>query len=270
MKKVILSLFSAAFALTAFAACSKADDGEIVNLKTYVLVHGAWQAPYVWDGVRQDLTEKGHQVIVVELPGHGADHTPPYQLSLDVYRDKVIEAISKAKGEVILVGHSMAGMVVSAVAEKVPNRISKVVYIGAFLPTSGQSLGELAQSDPDSQLGRSLIESPDHLTIDVNRENLTRLFIADGSQAAKDKVVTYYRPEPAIPLGNTVTLTPSGFGSVQKVYIKTLQDIVISPKLQDRMIAAAGITQVYEIGSSHSPFLSQPHAISDLLLKISR
>jgi pimeloyl-ACP methyl ester carboxylesterase len=268
MKKAILSLLSAAFAMTAFASCTKADDSEIINRQTYVLVHGAWQAPYVWDEVRSDLLRKGNNVIVVELPGHGADNTPTYQLSLDAYRDKVIESISKVNGKVILVGHSMAGMVVSAVAENVPSKISKLVYIGAFLPASGQSLGELAQSDPDSELGPSLVESADHLTMDVKRENLTKLFINDGSEAAKNKVLENYRAEPAIPLGNKVTLTTAGFGSVEKVYIKTLQDIVISPNLQNRMIAAAGITKTFEVNTSHSPFLSQPHAVSDLLLKI--
>lgn len=268
MKKTVLTLLSAAITSTAFATSSKNDGNNTANKSTYVLVHGAWQAPYAWDEVRSDLLKKGNQVIVVELPGHGADMTPTHTLSLDVYRDKVIEAISKTNGKVILVGHSMAGMVISAVAEKVPSKISKLVYIGAFLPASGQSLGDLAMSDPDSKLGPSLVQSADQLTMDVKRENLTDLFIKDGSQADKDKVVSNYRPEPAIPLGNKVILTKEGFGSVQKVYIKTLHDMVVSPGLQDRMIAAAGITKVYEVNTSHSPFLSRPHDVSELLLKI--
>jgi pimeloyl-ACP methyl ester carboxylesterase len=268
MKKTVLSLLSAAFAVSAIASCSNDDENVIVNPNTYVLVHGAWQAPYVWDAVRSDLTNRGNKVVVVELPGHGADKTPTYQLSLDVYRDKVIEAISKIDGKVILVGHSMGGMVVTSVAEKAPSKISKLVYIGAFLPASGQSLGELANTDPDSKLGPQLVQSDDKLTLDVKRDQLTYLFVNDGTQAAKDKVLTNYRAEPAIPFGNKVTLTKEGFGSVEKAYIKTLQDIVISPGLQDRMIAGAGIKDVYQVNTSHSPFLSQPHAVSDLLLKI--
>jgi len=57
---------------------------------------------------------------------------------------------------------------------------------------------------------------------------------------------------------------------VEKVYIKTLQDVVISPGLQDRMISAAGIKTVYELNTSHSPFLSQSSKVSDLLLKIGK
>jgi pimeloyl-ACP methyl ester carboxylesterase len=268
MKKSISTLLSAVLAVFACSSCAKSDEPAARKAHTYVLVHGAWQAPYVWDAVRSDLEMKGNQVVVVELPGHGNDQTPTHTLSLDAYTNKVVDAISKVPGKVVLVGHSMGGMVVTGAAEQIPAKISKLVYIGAFLPASGQNLGELAMSDPDSKLGPQLIESADHLTLDVKRESLAPLFIGDGPQAAKDQVVAQYRPEPAIPFGNKITLTPANFGALEKAYIKTTQDVVISPALQDRMIAAAGIKAVYPINTSHSPFLSQPHTVSELLIKI--
>ncbi len=267
MKTTSLMLLSAAFALSAMASCTQNDH---VPAHTYVLVHGAWQAPYVWDEVSAQLTSSGNKVIVVELPGHGSDQTAPHLLSLDVYRDKVVQAINTANGKVILVGHSMGGMVVTHVAEQVPSQIEKLVYIGAFLPANGQSLLELSNTDPDSKLGPALSQSADKLLLNVNPAELTNLFIPDGTQAAKDKVVANYRAEPAIPFTNNVALTSAGFGSVEKVYIKTLQDIVISPGLQDRMIAAAGIKTVYEVNTSHSPFLSQPKSVGDLLEKVAK
>lgn len=270
MKKTISSLLSAVLAVSVCSSCAKSDEPTILKANTYVLVHGAWQAPYVWDAVRADLESKGNKVIVVELPGHGGDHTPAHTLSLDVYTNKVVEAISKTDGKVVLVGHSMGGMVVTGAAEKVPAKIGKLVYIGAFLPASGQNLGELSQSDLDSKLGPQLVLSADHLTLDVKREALAALFIGDGSQAAKDQVLANYRAEPSIPFGNKVTLTNANFGSVEKAYIKTTQDVVVTPGFQDKMIAAAGIKAVYQVNTSHSPFLSQPHTVSDLLIKIAQ
>ena len=270
MKNSVVSLLSAVLFPLVFSACKKNNEDLPVNSNTYVLVHGAWQAPYVWDAVSASLVSKGNKVVVVELPGHGADTTPIHTLTLDVYRDKVIDALSQIEGKVILVGHSMGGMVITSVAEKVPSKISQLVYIGAFLPASGQSLFDLSSSDPDSKLGPALVQSADQLTLDVKRDELTNLFISDGSQVVKDRVLANYRAEPAIPLTNKVTLTSENFGAVEKVYIKTLQDIVISPGLQDRMIAAAGIHLVLSVNSSHSPFLSQPKAVSDLLLEIAQ
>lgn len=266
MKKTISLLLTAVLIIFSLAFCNKKD--ENTNPQTYVLVHGAWQAPYVWDAVRADLLKKGNNVIVIELPGHGADTTPAYKLSLDVYSNKVIESISKVNSKVILVGHSMGGMVITQVAEKIPSLISKLVYIGAFLPASGQALTDLTDSDPDSKLKSALVPSTDQLTLDVKRESLTALFIDDGTQADKERVITNYRAEPTIPLTNKVTLTNEHFGAVEKVYIKTLKDVVISTGLQDQMIAKAGIKTIYEVNTSHSPFLAQPHTVSDLLLKI--
>lgn len=207
MKKTILSLLSAAFAISAFSSCKKNDEQLIAKTNTYVLVHGAWQAPYVWNAVRSDLVKKGNKVIVVELPGHGADNTATYTLSIDVYRDKVIAAIDAANEKVILVGHSMGGMVISAVAEKTPSKISKLVYTGAFLPANGQALIELSKSDADSKLGPLLIESADKLTLDIKADSLNYLFINDGDATVKQRVVDNYRAEPAIPFINKVTLT---------------------------------------------------------------
>ncbi len=268
MKKSILLLLSAVLSLETLASNEKDIQKPVKKTQTYVLVHGAWQAPYVWDAVSAKLKAKGNKVIVVELPGHGSNNIATHTLSLDVYSDKVIESISKVQGKVILVGHSMGGMVITNVAEKAPSKISKLVYIGAFLPTSGQALTDLAYSDPDSKLGPSLVPSADQLTLDVKRENLISLFIADGSKADQDKVVKNYRPEPAIPFTNKVTLTAEAFGKVDKIYIKTLNDIVISPGLQDLMIAGAGIKTVFTINSSHSPFLAQPDELAGILLKV--
>ncbi|AWK05710.1 alpha/beta hydrolase [Flavobacterium crocinum] len=271
-KTAIPRLLTAVFAFTsfsAFASCSGTNEDNNGKPQTYVLVHGAWQAPYVWDEVKANLIKNGNSVIVVELPGHGKDNTPAQNLSLNLYRDKVIEAISKVEGKVILVGHSMGGMVVTAVAESIPTKIRRLVYIGAFLPSSGEAIADIAKTDPDSQLGPNLIEAANHLTLDVKSDELTRLFINDGTAAAKQKVIDNYRAEPAIPFSNAVTLTHN-FASVEKVYIKTLQDIVISPRLQDQMVSKAGIKTIYEINSSHSPFLSQPKAVSDVLIQIGK
>ncbi|UOQ69013.1 alpha/beta fold hydrolase [Hymenobacter volaticus] len=270
MKKTILVLTLVALSTVFLSACSKKDEELNANPKTFVLVHGAWQAPYVWDAVKANLQKQGAQVITVELPGHGADQSAPQTLTLDVYRDNVIEALSKVNGKVILVGHSLGGMVISAVAERVPSKIEKLVYIAAYLPVSGQSLKDLAQTDKDSQLSTALIPSADQLTFDVAQAQLVNIFIEDGSDAVKKLVLQNYRPEPAIPFTNAVSLTASNYGSVAKVYIKTLQDHAVSPALQASMIKASGVKSVYQLDTSHSPFLSKPDAVSSLLSQIAQ
>jgi pimeloyl-ACP methyl ester carboxylesterase len=266
MKKSLIILFIISIALIVFEGCSKHDDSIPVN--TFVLVHGAWQGPYVWSTVKAQLESKGQKVIVVELPGHGADTTAPVTLSINAYRDKVVAAINNTTGKVILVGHSMGGVVVSAVAEQIPDRIKKLVYVGAFLPANGQSLLDLAFQDTQSLLGASLIPSADQLTLDIIRPNVVSIFCQDASDEIKNLVVSKFRVEPAIPFTNKAVLTDSKFGAVDKYYVSTLQDHAIGINLQNQMIAAAHINKVYQINTGHCPFLSKPDELVNIFLDI--
>ncbi|QHT71961.1 alpha/beta fold hydrolase [Rhodocytophaga rosea] len=257
-------LLTAAVLLIA-GACSKDEPSPST---TFVLVHGAWQGPYVWQYVKEGLEKKGHKVLVVELPAHGNDNTSPANVSMDSYRDKVIEAIHSTNGKVVLVGHSLAGMVISATAEKIPSRINKLVYLAAFIPVSGQNLLELASADAQSQLGPSLVPSADGLTLDIKSENRVAIFCQDGSETNKKLLIDNFRVEPAIPFGTPVSLTDAAFGKVAKYYIYTTEDKAIGIDLQKQMASAAGISKVYSVTSGHSPFLSTPDALTGILLDI--
>ena len=269
MKRSIIAVLLAVFTILSLTKCSK-DDHNGSTIKTYVLVPGAWQAPYAWETVKSQLEAKGQKVVVVQLAAHGSDQTAPQNVSMDIYRDKVVRVIDSLNVKVILVGHSLAGMVISEVAEKVPSKIEKMIYIAAYLPVSGQTLLDLANTDANSLLGKSLVQSADSLTLDVIHYNITNIFVQDGSDAIKALVLKNYRVEPAIPFNNKVILTAANYGSVNKYYIHTVLDHVISIDLQNRMVAAAGIKNVTQINSSHCPFLVYPDSVTTMLMNIAK
>lgn len=265
MKKKFLYVLLIIAGITSFISC---EHDQLPKTNTYVLVHGAWQAPYVWATVKEQLEKAGQKVVVVELPAHGNDYTSPENVSIDAYRDKVISEILSTKQKIILVGHSMGGVVITAVAEKIPGKIKKLIYIGAFVPANGQSLFDLASQDAQSLLGPSIIPSADQLTLDVKHENITSIFCQDASDEVKQLVLDNYRAEPAIPFTNAVSLTGANFGSVDKYYIHTLMDHAIGIDLQNKMADAAGITKTFAVNTGHSPFLTQPTEVTKLLLTI--
>lgn len=236
--------------------------------KTFVLVHGAWQAPYAWQAVKVKLESQGQKVVVVELPGHGSDESPAAKASIDSYADKVVSVLNAESGKVILVGHSMGGMVVSSVAERIPMKVEKLVFVGAYVPSSGQSLMDLSMKDKQSHLPAVLVPSQDQLTLGIKTENLTDVFCQDGTDSEKELIIKNYRPEPAIPFTNKVTVTPENFGKVNKAYIRTTQDHAVGIDLQDVMIKAANITETYSVQTGHCPFISRPDEIAQLLLKM--
>ena len=113
-------------------------------MSTFVLVHGAWQSTGTWDRLAPLLEKQGHKVITPVLSGLGTDQG---RLSPDITLRQHIEDVSrelaKLLGEVILVGHSYAGMIISGVIEVNPTRVERLVFLDAFIPEDGQRVLDL-------------------------------------------------------------------------------------------------------------------------------
>ncbi|RZK41043.1 MAG: alpha/beta hydrolase [Pedobacter sp.] len=107
----------------------------------YVLVHGAWGGSYAFKKVDSILTEKGCKVYRVALTGQGERaHLASPDISLSTHINDVVNKILyEDLRNVILVGHSYGGMVITGVADSIPDRIRKMVYVDAFLPSDGES-----------------------------------------------------------------------------------------------------------------------------------
>jgi pimeloyl-ACP methyl ester carboxylesterase len=107
-------------------------------MSTFVLVHGAWQSTGTWDLLIPLLQKRGHRAITPVLRGLGTDQS---NLSSDVTLHQHVEDISvrlaTAREEVVLVGHSYAGMVISGAAES-PAKVKRLVFLDAFIPDDGQ------------------------------------------------------------------------------------------------------------------------------------
>jgi pimeloyl-ACP methyl ester carboxylesterase len=115
------------------------------SMSTFVLVHGAWGGAHGWRWVRPLLQQAGHQVSTPSLTGLGErSHlsNPGVNLSTHV-QDVVNHLFYEDLSDVVLVGHSYGGMVVSGAADRVPERIAHLVFLDAFQPSSGQSLVDL-------------------------------------------------------------------------------------------------------------------------------
>lgn len=240
------------------------------NGKTFVLVHGAWQAPYAWESVKNMLSEQGYKVTLVCLPGHGDDQGDSNGLHMASYIKYVSDVVTAIGGKVILAGHSMAGMIISGVAEEVPALIETLVYIAAYVPESGQSAYALSLLDKQSLLGASLLVSDDQQQFDIIKADIINIFCQDAPNEVQEQVLAHYRSEPAAPFSDPVILTETGFGSVPKYYVETLKDHGIGNDLQKQMIATAGISRIYTLNSGHSPSLTMPFELSEIMHQIAQ
>jgi ribulose-5-phosphate 4-epimerase/fuculose-1-phosphate aldolase/pimeloyl-ACP methyl ester carboxylesterase len=120
-------------------------------MSTYVLVHGAWGGSYGWRKVRPLLQQAGHSVFTPSLTGLGErSHLASPEVNLTTHIQDVCNTLFyEDLDDVILVGHSYGGMVVTGVADRMPERIKHLVYLDAFLPSNGQSLRDLGGNRGD-------------------------------------------------------------------------------------------------------------------------
>ena len=117
-------------------------------MATFVLVHGAWHGAWCWRRVARLLARAGHEVFTPTLTGLAErSHllTPAIDLDTHIF-DVVNEMKWQNLSDVVLVGHSYGGMVISGVAEKMERAILSIVMLDAFVPENGQSLVDLQPS----------------------------------------------------------------------------------------------------------------------------
>lgn len=234
---------------------------------TYVLVHGAWSDESAWSFIRNDLAIHAN-VVTVNLPAHGADNTYGAGVGLNDYVKKVTEAVNQQSGKVILVGHSMAGIVISQVAENLPDKIEKLVYVAAYIPKNGESIIELSKKDNTSKVGAALEYNKDYSLATIKKEVVHDHICADCPDYMKDILVKYHRAEPTKALNDKAILTKR-FASVPKYYISTIKDEVVPYTLQQKMIKDNGtFKKVFELPTSHLPFVTMPQDFLNILKSI--
>ncbi|MZQ81166.1 alpha/beta fold hydrolase [Paenibacillus sp. 5J-6] len=230
-------------------------------MSTYLLIHGAWHGAWCWEKIVPLLESAGHRVITIDLPGHGKDQTPISKVSLAVYTDRVVAAIDELDEEVILVGHSMGGIVVSQAAEYRPNRIKSLVYLTAFLLQNGQNMLVIPPNP-------NMLVSKDGRTINVAADKARQIFYNSCSDEDATGAVSRLQEQATSPFVTPLSLTQNNFGQVPRYYIEGLRDNAIPIDMQRQMQAASPCKEVFTLDTDHSPFYSTPDQLCNILLNI--
>jgi pimeloyl-ACP methyl ester carboxylesterase len=234
--------------------------------ETIVLVHGAFMDGAAWSDVAPKLEAAGNKVIIVTLPGRNASGDAAKAVSLDNYRDTVLAAIKDEAAPVVLVGHSFGGFAISAAAEAQPEKVRRLVYLGAYIPANGESLDALSKTDKGTKFSQTnFVLGADYSYAEVLKADRAMIFAQDGTSQQQEKVSGMLLREPLAPLGTPITVSAK-FAAVSKSAIVTLQDQALGPALQRSMIARAGITAVSELATGHSPFVTKPDETAAAIL----
>ena len=114
-------------------------------MANFVLVHGAWIGGWYWRPIAQALRKVGHEVYAPSLTGLGDRvHLMSPSINLETHIADIVNLIKcEELSDIVLVGHSYGGMVITGVADALPDRISSLVYLDAFVPKNGEALVNL-------------------------------------------------------------------------------------------------------------------------------
>lgn len=235
----------------------------------YILVHGAWHGGWCWRHVLPHLETQGHRVQTPDLPGHGDDPAPVGDQSLYRYAQRIQEVVWAAREPVILVGHSLGGLVISAVAETLPERVERLIYVSGFLPRNGDSLVRICSIDPDNPLNSASQRTADGKCLTVNPARARELFYADCPEADLVDATARLGPEPVAVMFETVRVTEECFGQVPRAYIHCSQDVALPYFIQAQMVAASPCERVLTQHTGHSPFYAAPERLASQLVELS-
>jgi pimeloyl-ACP methyl ester carboxylesterase len=269
MKLIRAGIGAALLFFVSISVAETADStGPIPEQKTFVLIHGSWHSAWNWFRVTPILERMGHRVIAPDLPGMGRDKTPIKEVRFDDTVQKLIDLIDETPGQVILVGHSKNGVLISQVAEYRPEKIEKLVYLAAVLAKDGKSAVDYFKLDTKEVLGPHITNYPDSNSSTLGPEIYKEGLYHDCDDDITEMAKVLLSHEPRESATTPIHITDENYGTVRRFYIALTEDRAITPGVQEQMYSEMPCEKVYTMATSHSPFFSRPQELVDILLQI--
>jgi pimeloyl-ACP methyl ester carboxylesterase len=238
----------------------------------FVLVHGGCMGAWAWDLLVPELRSRGHEPIAIDLPGHGERRDE--RATLAGYRDAVVDVLQPGD---VLVGHSMGCGVATMAADAFPE-IAHICYLNGPLPVEGQVMsytsGALRTSDGSVQLMAHVEGGVDAFT-DVAPDGPTFTYTYQGARAGlfhdcQEAVFewAFARLTPQrtdVLVAERISVPTFWAADLPRSFIRCTEDRAFPRQLSAIHVARLGVEEL-TIPTSHSPFLSRPSELADLLL----
>jgi pimeloyl-ACP methyl ester carboxylesterase len=229
-------------------------------MSVFVLVHGAGFGRSCWDLLTPMLDRP---FLAVDLPGRGSRPADLAGVRRRDCVDAVVEEImAKDLHDVILVGHSMAGITLPGVAEHVPQRLARIVFVSCVVPADGGCAVDTFDPGIQEMMRRSRTVAPGT----PDPETARAMFCRNMDEEQTNRTLAGMVPE-AIEIHFEPVYLRGLTGPFSKTWIRLLQDEVFPPARQDVMAARTG-ADVIDLDAAHLAMISQPRALADVLNRL--
>jgi pimeloyl-ACP methyl ester carboxylesterase len=230
--------------------------------KTFVLVHGAWRGGWCWRRVADILQSQGHRVFTPTLTGLGErSHLMSGSIGLATHVTDIANVIQwEDLTDVVLVGHSYAGFVISGVAEQVGKAIVSLVFLDAFVPETGECLVELT-----APATREVIEAARQRgDITVPSRPAEFFKVNEKDRAWMDAMCT---PHPIATMLDRITLTGARERVAKKAYIRARDYPNPAFAAAYERLQSNPAWRVYEVPCGHDVMVDMPERLAEILLE---
>jgi pimeloyl-ACP methyl ester carboxylesterase len=241
-------------------------------MANFVLVHGAWHGGWCWREVTQALAAQGHRVHPVTLTGLGErSHLLSSLITLEVHISDVMNTlVAEELNDVVLAVHSYAGMLGTAVADRMTERLKHLVYVDAVVPTPGESWSSTQASATREQRLAAAQASSDYSFPAPD----PGVFGLEGPQ--HEWVKRRQTPHPGHTYQAPLQFDPVRVASVPRTFvdcvkpalgtIDVVRQRVRDPKFWDGAWMGGGGARVLELQTGHDPMVSAPAELTRVLL----
>jgi len=234
-------------------------------MSTFVLVHGGGHGGWCWRRCAAALRARGHETCAPTLTGFG-ERVHLAAPSFDTFVLDVVNVLEfEDLRDVVLVGHSMGGVVVPRVAEAIPDRIAAVVWLTAAVCNDGESLLDTIPQSP--WIARAVTIGADG-TAHTDIERILDANIHDGTDEQKAFVRARHRPYPPHALVEPGRLSAFLALGIPTGYVFATLDRTIEPQVQEQLAARLPGRRTASVAAGHDCMLTQPEATADAVLAV--
>jgi len=236
-----------------------------------VLVHGSWHTGELWDAVAEPLREAGHEVHTPTVAGHGkgVDKRVNHAQCTQSITDYIVQ---RNLHDVVLLGHSYGGTIISKVVEAVPERTARLIYWNAFVLQDGESLNDNVPPHYRGLFEQISSASPDAsvmMPFPIWRE----AFINDGDLATAQRTYGLLSSEPYQPFIDKLDLKKFYSLQTPRSFINCTEDTALPPGewgWHPRMSSRLGLYRLVQIAGSHEVMFTAPKRLAQAIVDAGR
>jgi pimeloyl-ACP methyl ester carboxylesterase len=237
--------------------------------KTFVMIHGSWHCGWAWQGVMRHLIGKGHVTYAPTLPGHG-----PQAVRHGIRHQDCVSAViayiqERCLEDIILVGHSFGGTVVQKLAEELPDRITRMLFVDALIIEDGQCVFDVLPPDYAALFNDLAKASADNSML-IPWEIWRDSFIQDAPEPLARALWEQLSPEPNQVNLDCLDLKRFDSLSIPRSYIYCRHDRALPPGcFHPRMSSRLREFKLLEMDGSHEVMFTRPEELADRLIEAS-